>query len=279
MKKIAIIFASFIPTHQQLPIGEEFFHVIKQFFPNADIFTGINPSICTTEWVRIVQKYTNFFDITPPNLIITSDASAYQTALRIYKKIQNNYDYVYFIHTKGITTGTTLRKLYTYWLFENYQKIETLFNNYPSLGAYTFSLTPLGSQNNPSGLSNLLTKYFNFPCSTLEWFPMCSNFIIRGNIVNNFIHNTPNFLNTLLTSEQAVNGERYFFERDFIHITDKQGYFLGSYIIYNTLNVNGVNKHDVYPFYFNETMDWIKRNNLNITNEFIDYYNKMEKLV
>lgn len=280
MPKIAIIFASYIPQISTLPIGEEFFHIIKNTFPEAPIFVGINPSPCLEEWVNIVKKYTPYFEITPDYLIISSDTSAYQSGLRLYKEYISDFDYIIFIHTKGISTGSNLRRPYTFYLLESFQEIYNIFQKNPFLGAYTFNLVPLGRQSTPTHLANILNQYFSFPYSTLEWLPMCSNYIIKGNIVNTFIQNCNNsFLSSKLVSDQMSDGERYFFERDFIHITDKQGYGLSSYTIGNTYEriFPELTQRTVYSFYKQETINWISKNNLSFLDAFIKYYEQMEK--
>ena len=110
MNKFAVILASHIPSLDKLWVGEEILSKIKNDLPNADIFVGINPSNCTNSWVELVKKYTNNFKITNVDLAVGSDASAYQTALSLYKESNKDYDLVWFLHTQAIILALMLSR-------------------------------------------------------------------------------------------------------------------------------------------------------------------------
>ena len=88
MNKKCIIFASHIPTPNKLYVGKQFLDKFVESFHDYDIYIGINNSC--DEWAKMIEDYSDklniFYEITPLNLLINSDASAYQTALRLLKK-------------------------------------------------------------------------------------------------------------------------------------------------------------------------------------------------
>jgi len=92
MKK-CIIFASHIPSPDKLFVGVELLNIFVKSFNEYDIYVGINNSC--REWHDCIDKYSKYLNIfsetTPGHLLIDSDASAFQSALRLLKNTGNKY--------------------------------------------------------------------------------------------------------------------------------------------------------------------------------------------
>jgi hypothetical protein len=266
MDKFAVIFATHIPSEDKLWIGEDILIKIKKYLPDADIFVGVNPSPCIDKWVKIIKKYTEYYEITPHNLTINSDASSYQSALRIYKNHIKDYDLIWFLHTQGTKSGRhNVRESHlNTLLYENKISINE-FNN-KEVGAYGHSLTPLPNCWIDSEwdfyLERFGVKFINRP---IRCFFVGTMFIIRGNILNNFILKCSDiFFNEILHNTHTNGqGDPWFFERDFIHIVDgfndltlKPKFVINNY----GLNLNGLSDLEHYNKLLNE---WKIKNNFN----------------
>jgi hypothetical protein len=268
MNKFAVILASHIPSVDKLWVGEDILKKVKEFLPKADIFVGINPSNCVEEWINIIKKYTDKYEITPNDLTISSDASAYQTALKIYK--ENNakdYDLVWFLHTQGTKSNrhevreNHLKSL----LYENNNVIE-IFKEDNLLGGYGRTITPLPNCWVNSEWDYYLSRFgVEFINRPIRCFLVGTMFIIRGNILDNFIYKcNDSFFNEILHNPHTNGlGDPWFFERDFIHIVDgfTNHYIKGEYVINNYgIPLNGMNDSEHFEKLLS---DWKIKNNLN----------------
>jgi hypothetical protein len=265
MNKFAVILASHIPSIDKIWIGEDILKKIKEQLVNVDIFVGINESDCTKEWIDVVKKYTNFYEVTPQELTINSDASSYQTALRLYKKHLKNYDFVWFLHTQGTKSGRhEVRESHLKTLLYEKNYALKLFNEDPMLGAYGHSLTPLPNCWVDSEwdlyLQRFGLKFINRP---IRCFFVGTMFIIKGSVLNNFIEKCDkSFFDEILHNPHTKGkGDPWFFERDFIHIVDgfTKHYIKGKYVINNySIQLNGLNDDEHYSKLLN---NWKIKNN------------------
>ena len=105
MSKYCVILASHIPSVDRLWVGREILDRVVETLVDVDVIVGVNPSECTSEWVNLIKEYTPHHSITNDELVVNSDASAYQTALNLYKKNNKQYEFVWFLHTQGTKSG------------------------------------------------------------------------------------------------------------------------------------------------------------------------------
>lgn len=267
MGRYAVIFASHIPSIDKIWVGEEILNKIKESLPNDDIFVGINPSVCTEEWINIVKKYTNNYEITPDNLIINSDASSYQTALKLYKKNIKEYDLVWFLHTQGTKSGLhNIRNAHLNTLLTEKNNIIEIFKNNNEIGAYGTTLTPLPNCWADSDWDLYLERFgIKFKNRPIRCFLSGTMFVMRGNILNYFLNNcNKNFFDKVLNNPHTNGvGDPWFFERDFIHIVDAFNDYIieAKYVINNyNINLNGLNDRVHYDKLLNE---WKIKNKFN----------------
>lgn len=267
MNKFAVILASHIPSVDKIWIGEDILKKIKQYLPTADIYIGINPSNCTEEWVEIIKKYTDNYDITPNHLIINSDASAYQTALNVYKnKGKKDYDLVWFLHTQGTKSGRhNVRENHLKTLLNDKEIIIDNFNTDNKLGAYGNTITPLPNCWVDSEYDFYLKRFgLEFINRPIRCFLVGTMFVIKGSILNNFIFNCNEyFFNEILHNPHTDGlGDPWFFERDFIHIVDgfTNHYIKGKHVINNYgIPLNGLTDLEHFKNLLNT---WMIKNNI-----------------
>lgn len=227
--KNAVIFATYIPTINEIPIGVEMLDKICEYFSDCDVFIGINPSC--NEWIETIKSYQNrlkiYFQVTENNKVIRSDASAYQTALNLYKKINLEHELVWFMHTKGVTSGSQHRYS-VYKIFHSKRKeIETLFQKNNNLGLFMpwmIRQLPQNKEYVENNLKHILIGDKFKKCSDLTGH--YTFYTIKGEIIKNFIHDVVSdfFEKNLLTLGVEQKFDMYFFERDFPMIIEKYGY-------------------------------------------------------
>jgi hypothetical protein len=157
----------------------------------------------------------------PEHLMINSDACSFITALQMYAESDMDFGWVYFLHTKGITTDVDpLRKNLLEHLFDT-KMIQSMFDNH-MIGSYAPYITITDVQEDIDKMS-CLTR-FNpdvFDYSVIEYYYVHTYFVIHGKVLADFIEtvSTDFFDTNILTYS-----DRYMIERDFPHIVDMMGY-------------------------------------------------------
>lgn len=227
--KSAVIFASFVPDREKLFIAKEMLDKVIEHFSDCDLFIGVNPSCI--EWIELIEEYKKkinlYYKITENDKIINSDASAYQTALSLYKEKNLNHDLIWFAHTKGVTSGSPLRYSVYKIFFNKRNEIETLFKEKNNLGLFMpwmIRQLPKNRDYVENNLKHILVGDKFKKCSDLTGH--YTFYTIRGEIINQFLIDVePDFFNkNLLSLGVEQKFDAYFFERDFPMIIEKYGY-------------------------------------------------------
>jgi hypothetical protein len=229
MKK-CIIFASHIPTSDKLFVGEESLNKFINFFSEYDIYIGINNSC--REWYDCIKKYSEklniFYETTPEHLLIDSDASAFQTALRLLKSTGNKYEIYWFGHTKGATSNSHgIRNEITKIFWDKKEIIEQKiieeeFVMYsPFMGTCSDGDGNVDENQMNSSLSLFINGYQNNGLSSYYTF-----WVHSGEVINRFLDDAKDIFydNKLIDfkiNEEGNTIDRYFFERDFPMIYQK----------------------------------------------------------
>ena len=229
MKK-SIIFASHIPTPDKLSIGVESLNKFVESFSEYDVYIGINNSC--QEWYDCIEEYSKklniFKETTPKHLLIDSDASAFQSGLRLLKSTGNKYGIYWFGHTQGATSGShEIRNAITniFWnkkVIIEKKIIEEGFSMYsPFMGTCSDRNGDVDENQMNSSLSLFINGHKNNGLSSYFTF-----WVHSGEIINRFIGESKDiFFNKKLINfkinEQGDVIDRYFFERDFPMIYQK----------------------------------------------------------
>lgn len=240
----AIIFASYIPTKEQIYIGLEFLDLFRDLYEDYDIYVGVNPSC--QEWLDMLNQRGINYNITPDNLIVNSDVSAYQSALSLLKKSNKKYDLYTFAHTKGVTSNahTFRAEVFERFLGKKFV-IEKLFEQNQEIGLYSPWVTTCSTKN--SIQKSLDVFLGDSECKNTDTMTQYTFYTIRGCIINDFIENVkPIFWGSKITDvsypyyDHKIVGNQiiwdykseigssqfkndiYFFERDFPMIAERK---------------------------------------------------------
>jgi hypothetical protein len=223
MKK-CIIFASHIPTSDKLFVGIESLNKFVESFNEYDIYIGINNSC--QEWYDCIKDYSKklniFYETTPDHLLIDSDASAFQSALRLLKSTGNKYEIYWFGHTKGATSGShEIRKQITNIFWDKKEIIEQkIIKEGFSIYSPYMGVTSTKNYMNTS-LTLFINGYKNDDLSSYFTF-----WVHKGEVINRFLDESKDiFYNNKLidfrTTDDKYFLDRYFFERDFPMVYQK----------------------------------------------------------
>ena len=227
----AIVFASFVPHTQGMLIIEEMFNIYRQYFADCDIYVGINGNPCPeylTYLDNLKSELNIIYAITPKDLEIPSDVSAYQTALKLLRDSKKEYNYIWFGHTKGMTNNTShWRKQF---VTDFFPKRPEITNNLEASQAGSYSLY-LTKYKGKTSFDDRLSDYFNFSKPYFyTYLYLFTFYVLKGKYLHQFLNNcTESFYTTKLTNNGS---DIYFFERDFPHIVWR----LGGYPLYKYWN-------------------------------------------
>ncbi len=219
----AIIFASCIPTEDKLYIAKEFFEVFEQQYRDTDIYVGINGVPCAEylQYLEEIKKKLNVqYKITTKNLEVKSDASAFQTALKLLKDSKKYYKYIWFGHSKGVFNPSHVWRIENInELFKKRKEITELLNT-TNAGSYALLLTKVPNK----GLSkDVLEQFYKFKKAYFNsYLYLHTMYVLRGRYVHNFLNacNSSFFTSNLV---EELGADIYMFERDFPQIVWRQG--------------------------------------------------------
>ena len=228
-----ILLALYLPDLKKKYVIQEIFDYIKTKNKYAHVFIGIQ-SYSHEDTEEIIRKIKGKLTIktkrVKDNMAINSDASSFLAALELYKSSSMDYDKVFFVHSKGITSNNDqLRKVLYDEIFDM-DTIDKHFSNDILVGSYGPIISITDVQEDIDKMSsfrhfapNVLTH------KVMEYYYLNTFYIIKNHIVKSFIENCSEDFFTTPIEEYS---DRYFIERDFEHIVDMQGY-LPSYKILN----------------------------------------------
>lgn len=265
--KNCVLFASSIADSSKLHVLNELLSPFKEN-SNFDFFVGINPSSFkgTTDFIL---NYINprKMEFVPEELELDSDASCYQTALRLLKESNERYDLYWFIHTKGGFNNRDLdRHLYVNDFIKKSNEIIQMFEKFQKLGSYSLMGNKIGNPKIPWDVydsDHIIdicknTKHNKFIYTHVNWSYINTIYVLNGKCINHFLDICPNdFYN------KKIN-DRYYFETTPAWIPSRMGFFpyvKNKECYWQTGNLNDVTKK------------WIVDNNL-----LCDEFNELLKL-
>lgn len=211
-----IILASYPVSQHALDIGRRFIRIYETYFPEAVLYIGINSAPLMNEWAEIFQASSLevYYDITPRDLEICSDASAYQTALRLYKEKGIEHNLVWFNHFKSVTHrelyGLADREIDDLLLHRS--KVEAIFSD-DSIGFYANKGWCYGHS-----VPDQISQYYKFPYPPFRIQPLFTFFVVRDTPLRNLVQNGDQ---SFLT---APFPDRYFMENNSLQFICRQGY-------------------------------------------------------
>ena len=278
LMKTAIILASYIPNRSKLWVGQEVLDQIKKCVTDDyTIFAGLNPSRNDTEWLRVLNTYTQYVEVTPEHLIINSDASAYQSALRAYEPHAGKFDLVIFLHLKGVTSGChDVRRGHLHCLLGEYEITKDVLSKDDMAGSYGYTLLPVAKEGYAEGpIWDTLDRYCEWKYRPFKWFFACTLFAMKAHILDSFLGRANSaFLNERLGTVYKSQGDRYFFERDFGGIVSRSGYIMRYKRLINcvrgfTKKYGKIRGPELEVLYRSELSRWAKNNNIKLETPWI----------
>jgi len=231
-----IFYSSFFPDEKNIFRGEKFLTTMLERFGNHLIFVGIQTKT-TTMWLDMLETYKEkglniVYEFCNPELYVNSDVAGYQKAIELFylmkEKVKiKNKSLVWFGHSKGVTTNVLA---YHNWMFPNFWEKNDIIKNRlyenSNYGCYGYHLSFLPIYN-VEKMESLWKNYSNikFVKPPLKYMFTNTFFVIKYDIFRTMIENlNTDFLYKKLESPIEGIGDRYFFERDFIHFVDMMGY-------------------------------------------------------
>lgn len=185
---------------------------------DCDFYVGFNHSTSESFKKDCLAKAPVVSHATcPKHLEAMSDASAYQTALKVYKENKKEqYKNIFFVHNKGAShPHPNYINDYLVKFLRNRQEAETILEQKEYGGYCLYG----GICNDMSTYWNNLIKdtskfSYDKPMDVMWW---CTIYVIKAEIVDKYLENIDtNFFETKL--------DKYFFEASFPLICDKFGY-------------------------------------------------------
>lgn len=277
------IISFYLPSQKSVNILGDIINRLHIEFDNPSIFIGFNPSPFLDMGVNLIRSMNINnkieFGVVPKYLICDSDASGFQFALKLLKNSGKKFNLYWFLHSKSTTTNRDHEREYMINDFiYNKSKIIDLFEKNDFIGSYGDMIIQLGTLTeghtftSPTTSGNYLDKFFNFKIKKpLEYFYAKTFFVVRGEILNNFIYNCDeSFFNSYLNIYGLNETDRYFFERDFIRIVDKTGYVLLGRVVSNEISDGrwgNISTEESNLRYLDEISMWIEKNNLSLNKE------------
>tara|TARA_R110000868_G_scaffold250790_2_gene507549 strand:- start:1066 stop:1854 length:789 start_codon:yes stop_codon:yes gene_type:complete len=259
-----IFYSSYIPSINTLFIGEDFLKTIESTFNDSIVCVGIQKG-SIPEWDIIIEEYKGkgldiHYGHINDGLYVNSDVSGFQKALEIYCKDLNYKEFdgcVWFGHSKGVTSGNIPYHKFImkyFWYRRDMLEKSLMFND--EIGSYSFYLSLIPEYTN-SNINNIWGDYtdFKFTKKSINYMYTNTFFMCKKEpFLNVFKKIKDKFFSEKLVGVSEI-GDRYFFERDFIHFIDMQN-LLPSY---EELAINNVCKNPTKEKLNNEIELW-KRN-------------------
>lgn len=227
--KSCVVFAVTIFDVSKLYVLREYLDVFKRDYSNCDIYIGINHG-SVNEIESVIDSYQlNTFSIrNTEDLYNTSDASAYQVALKHLKASGNRYDLYWFAHTKGGVNGRDYeRNLYLNELFGKRDEIELLFKTHGHIGSYGLRGVSGGAAGdewatfNRDHVIDICTNIATdkLPYTHINWSYIETMYVLNKQSIETFFDiTTDEFYNTKIN-------DRWYFETIFPWVASRCGYF------------------------------------------------------
>jgi hypothetical protein len=214
----AVVFAAYPVDLAAFDLCVMYLDTIRENFPDADVFVGINPA-GRGGHVGALREHAESLgmkvSITPPRLVLDSDASAFQSALFAMRQTVKEYNLIWFGHSKGATTktfGAAHDQMNNF--FGRREQIEAHFTGRPGIGVYGREVAIL-----PNPI-DVISPYKTRKFAPQPFMILNTFFVCLGRPVLHFMRScNPSFFYDPLP-------DRYFFERDFYQLVLQEGYQL-----------------------------------------------------
>lgn len=228
-----IIYSSFFPKIDQLFRGIDFLNTVKTNFSNYKVYIGIQVD-SIPQWEKTINDFKSEgldinYGFVNPNLYVNSDVSGFQKAIELMKNDLDsiNGEFIWFGHSKGVTTGNIEYHKFAinnFWGKKEF--IEDLLNSDESYGCFGNEISYLPNYDKKRILE-IWQKYSNIEPKkeVIPYMFVNTFYVVKLKIFKEVLDKSNDvFFNQKLIGRHGDVGDRYFFERDFIHFVDILGY-------------------------------------------------------
>jgi hypothetical protein len=229
-----VIYSSYYPDEINLFRGIDFLNQMLENFKDYIICIGIQINTCQ-KWVDTIEEYIKKglkikYGFCDEQLYVNSDVSGYQKAIKIfydnYKNLELSNSCVWFGHSKGVTTNEIEYHNYVmknFWSKKKKHEIRLLSDERKGCFGNHLSFIPDYSEKKVCEIWKTYSKFKQLK-KPLNYMFVNTFFIIKYDLFKIMIDNIEDsFFNEKIKGINGV-GDRYFFERDFIHFVDIMGF-------------------------------------------------------
>ena len=255
------LFSSYIPE-KSLALGSMWLGILRKHFSNDQVYIGDNFQSCDA-WKSTLDFAKFPYRKVPEKFHIDSDVSGFMEALKQLKESKDKFDLVWFLHTKGSSRDANYAlpffNHFSTNLFDKKKDIERAFKNNPTVGLIGNNLV-INRYQVHNDNSMRMEEFYPFKCKPIGYFVMHTFYVMRGDVVHEFIHNCdPRFFEKNLVIELGY--DRWFFEANFCAISDRMGKDCLA------MNCQASPQHD---FMMTKMQEW-KKDSVNYTPEIFDW--------
>lgn len=252
MTNSCIIFSVTILSKDREFVLRRFLETFKSKFKDSDFYIGINPgSLDNTEDIINEYKLNPQIARADSSLYNNSDASAYQSALKLLYNSGKQYSNYWFVHTKsGVNSHSDyLREWYIDNFLNKRENIETVLSN-KDIGSYGILGLEYDSNRHYNETDTEISLWENntsneLPYTHANFFYIHTLYVLTHGPMEKFFKLiTDSWFNSKL--------DRYYFEGIFPFIVSRSGYFP---YLENGISMNGINLNSYQ-------IDWLKTNQL-----------------
>jgi hypothetical protein len=223
MKKNAVVFSSWIPNSTIHRSGI-YLSYIRDYFGDCDVYIGVNAE-SDLAWIDLIESTLPeaHIALVDPDLAVNSDVSGFQSALKLMKDNREDYENVYFMHSKGISYPLdsvwyiSCRDYFMQFAEKRKEYDEILENDEIGGWAHIARNFDMKISKNLEVISSYMKIPINSETIPTNTMWLLTHYAIKGKIVKWFLDNsTEEFFTTNLK-------DRYFFEVCFPLIVDAYG--------------------------------------------------------
>jgi hypothetical protein len=236
-KRDAVIFAWWIPeTREAHDVAEYYLGLLRYHHADSKLFVGVNHG-SDPAWTRRLRQSGLDIEIATacPHIRVDSDVGGFMAALRAYRQAGEEFDLVWFGHSKGASRGEIGRAAYNQYRYQHDRRfwsrrteIEHFFAD-PKIGLFSHRYglhdsSPDAEAVPWSGFGNLdaLKRIYRDDHAPLGVWAWETVFVLRDCILRRFCDSVGDELFAI--DPRQYGADRWWFEAEFPSIASMQGY-------------------------------------------------------
>ena len=234
-RRDAVLFAWWIPdTAEAEKVAHYYLGLLAYHHPDAKFFIGINHGT-DPKWADIIRHCGLDVSVclAPPEITVTSDAGGFLAALQLFERSDEEFDVLWFGHTKGASRRYNVNRGIRFNIDHNFwarrHDVERAFAA-PTIGLYaarynvypTYPFPHDADHTGWEGELDALRRVYRDRFAPLGLCAYETFFAMRARIVRRFCDTVGAAF--LQLDPREYGGDRWFFEMAFPSIASMQGY-------------------------------------------------------